>query len=131
MEGLSSLTLGYRHPRPASLDSHSTCPSTRERALRRRTPPSPLLRTEGNDATALLERLVDINSGTMNLAGVREVGRILGAELDGVGFTTRWIDLPETKRAGHLFAERKGNRGKRLLLIGHLDTVFENDSPFQ
>ena len=43
----------------------------------------------------------------------------------------RWIDLPETKRAGHLFAEHKGNRGKRLLLIGHLDTVFEKDSPFQ
>jgi glutamate carboxypeptidase len=35
------------------------------------------------------------------------------------------------KRAGHLFAEHKGKHGKRLLLIGHLDTVFEPDSPFQ
>ena len=37
----------------------------------------------------------------------------------------------EMKRAGHLFAEKKGTKGKRLLLIGHLDTVFEPDSPFQ
>ncbi|MEN8790311.1 MAG: M20/M25/M40 family metallo-hydrolase, partial [Flavobacteriaceae bacterium] len=34
-------------------------------------------------------------------------------------------------RAGHLFAETSGSKGVKLLLIGHLDTVFENDSPFQ
>jgi glutamate carboxypeptidase len=88
-------------------------------------------RAHATEATALLERLVNINSGTMNFDGVREAGRILRSELDGIGFSTRWIDLPETKRAGHLFAERKGTKGKRLLLIGHLDTVFEKDSPFQ
>jgi hypothetical protein len=88
-------------------------------------------RAHANEATALLERLVNVNSGTMNPDGVREVGRILRGEMDALGFSTRWIDLPETKRAGHLFAERRGNRGKRLLLIGHLDTVFEKDSPFQ
>src|SRR5690606_6922454 len=53
-------------------------------------------------------------------------------ELDALDFQTRWIDLPpEMKRAGHLFAEISGNKGKKLLLIGHLDTVFEEDSPFQ
>ena len=88
-------------------------------------------RAHAAEATALLERLVNINSGTMNLDGVREVGRILRSELDGTGLSTRWIDVPEAKRAGHLFAERKGTKGKRLLLIGHLDTVFEKDSPFQ
>ncbi|TMB27430.1 MAG: M20 family metallopeptidase [Deltaproteobacteria bacterium] len=88
-------------------------------------------KAHANEATALLERLVNVNSGTMNPEGVREFGRILAGELEATGFSTRWIDLPETKRAGHLFAEHKGNRGKRLLLIGHLDTVFEKDSPFQ
>src|ERR1043166_6719511 len=40
--------------------------------------------------------------------------------------------MTEAGRAGHLIAEHKGNgRGKRMLLIGHLDTVFEPDSPFQ
>jgi glutamate carboxypeptidase len=83
-------------------------------------------------ALALLERTVNINSGTMNPAGVRRVGDVLRAELDAVGFATRWIEMPpEMNRAGHLFAERGGDRGRRLLLIGHLDTVFEEDSPFQ
>jgi len=34
-------------------------------------------------------------------------------------------------RAGHLFATVAGDKGKKLLLIGHLDTVFEENSPFQ
>jgi glutamate carboxypeptidase len=83
-------------------------------------------------AVALLERTVNINSGTMNPAGVRRVGDVLRAELDAAGFATRWIEMPPAmNRAGHLFAERSGDRGRRLLLIGHLDTVFEEDSPFQ
>jgi glutamate carboxypeptidase len=84
------------------------------------------------DAVSLLERSVNINSGTLNAEGVREVGRVFQAELDTIGFVTRWITFDESfERGGHLFAERKGTRGKRLLLIGHLDTVFEKDSPFQ
>ena len=85
----------------------------------------------GTDAAlALLERSVNINSGTMNHAGVREVGSLFRAEFDRLGFATRWIDMPPAmERAGHLVAERSGTRGKRLLLLGHLDTVFEADSP--
>ena len=83
------------------------------------------------DAIALLERIVNINSGTMNPEGVQEVGRVLRAEFDALGFATRWISLPETDRGGHLFAEIKGGQGKTVLMIGHLDTVFEKDSPFQ
>ena len=79
---------------------------------------------------ALLERAVNINSGTMNLAGVREVGRLFGAELEGLGFRTRWVDGAAFERAGHLVAEHAG-AGPRFILIGHLDTVFELDSPFQ
>ena len=81
-------------------------------------------------ALALLQRIVDINSGTMNFAGVRRVGDVLRAELDSLGFTTRWVDGAPFKRAGHLVAEHPGS-GPKLLLIGHLDTVFEPSSPFQ
>jgi glutamate carboxypeptidase len=81
-------------------------------------------------ALALLERVVNINSGTMNFAGVRRVGDAFRAELDALGFTTRWVDGAGFNRAGHLVAERTG-RGPRMLLIGHLDTVFEPRSPFQ
>lgn len=84
------------------------------------------------EAVRFLERVVNINSGTMNAQGVREVGRAFDAEFAAIGFETRWVDLPdEMNRAGHFFAERSGTSGKRLLLIGHLDTVFETDSPFQ
>jgi glutamate carboxypeptidase len=82
------------------------------------------------EALALLERAVNINSGTENHAGVREVGKLFAAELDALGFTTRWVDGAPFKRAGHLVADRT-RPGRRFLLIGHLDTVFETDSPFQ
>ena len=81
-------------------------------------------------ALQLLEKSVRVNSGTLNPEGVREVGRIFAAEFESLGFATRWAGMPpEMKRAGHLIATREGSRGKRLLLIGHLDTVFEKNSP--
>jgi glutamate carboxypeptidase len=82
------------------------------------------------ETRALLETVVNMNSGTMNLAGVREVGDVFRAELDALGFTTQWIDGAPFERAGHLVAKRDRD-GPRLLLIGHLDTVFEPDSRFQ
>ena len=90
------------------------------------------VKSRSGDAITLLERSVNINSGTMNHDGVREVGRLFRAEFDQLGFNTRWIEMPPAmQRAGHLVAERQGTQGKRLLLIGHLDTVFEKDSPVQ
>jgi glutamate carboxypeptidase len=73
----------------------------------------------------LLERVVKIDSASENLAGVRAVGDLFASELKSLGLTPRWIPLAaESKRAGHLFAERTGTKGKRVLLIGHLDTVL-------
>jgi glutamate carboxypeptidase len=83
-----------------------------------------------NEAIALLERVVNINSGTQNHEGVRQVGAIFRAELDALGFKTQWIDGASWQRAGHLVASHPGTSPK-ILLIGHLDTVFERDSPFQ
>src|SRR3954471_9111044 len=82
------------------------------------------------DALALLESAVNINSGTHNLAGVRAVGDLFRKEFDSLGFKTSWVDGAPFKRAGHLVAEHPGP-GPRIILIGHLDTVFEPDSPFQ
>ena len=83
-----------------------------------------------DEAIALLERVVNINSGTQNFEGVRQVGAIFCAEFDALGFTTRWVDGASWNRAGHLVATHAGP-GPKILLIGHLDTVFERDSPFQ
>jgi glutamate carboxypeptidase len=82
------------------------------------------------ESIALLEELVNIDSGTLNPHGVRKVGRLLERELEEIGLETRWIELPpETQRAGHLVGTQKGTKGPKLLMIGHLDTVFENDGP--
>jgi glutamate carboxypeptidase len=80
------------------------------------------------EAITLLEKTVNIESPTENLAGVRQVGAVFKAEFDGLGFTTRWINMPvEMKRAGHLLAEKQGTKGKRILLLGHLDTVLSGE----
>ena len=83
------------------------------------------------DAIALLEETVNIGSGTMNHDGVREVGKVMQRELDALGLDTEWIELPpEVNRAGHLFGRKDGS-SKKILMIGHLDTVFESDDAFQ
>jgi glutamate carboxypeptidase len=81
-------------------------------------------------ATELLKTAVNINSGTMNFEGVRKVGDLFMEELKKIGFETRWSPGESFHRAGHLIATHKG-KGKKFLLIGHLDTVFERDSRFQ
>lgn len=81
-------------------------------------------------ALALLVRVVDINSGTLNFEGVRKVAEIFRAQFDSLGFTTHWVDGSAFHRAGHLVAEHPGP-GPKLLLIGHLDTVFPTTSSFQ
>lgn len=83
------------------------------------------------ETVALLAETVNINSGTLNMEGVREVGRVFEREFAKIGFQTEWITLPDSlKRAGHFVATRKGTKGKKLFFIGHLDTVFEKDMPF-
>lgn len=83
-------------------------------------------------AIELLEKLVNIGSGTMNIQGVREVGHVLRDELDGIGLESEWIDFPaEIQRAGHLVGRTNGTRGRKMVLIGHLDTVFEAKDPFR
>ena len=79
----------------------------------------------------LLEEVVNINSGSLNIEGVRKVGSFFEREFKKIGFETEWMELPvEVNRAGHFIATRKGSKGKKLFLIGHLDTVFEKDMPF-
>ncbi len=84
------------------------------------------------NAVALLKEVVNINSGTMNLSGVRQVGAVFREKFDALGFKTTWVEGKTFNRAGHLVAVHEGSgNGPRLLLIGHLDTVFEPDSPNQ
>jgi glutamate carboxypeptidase len=93
------------------------------------------VQTNEQASNALLQKLVEINSGTHNLEGVRAVGQVLMPEFRQLGFSVRWVPMDEVHRAGTLVAEHScpapGQCGKRMLLIGHMDTVFDKDSPFQ
>ena len=93
-------------------------------------------------AIALLKESVDINSGTLNIEGVKKVGAIFAREFEKANFKTKWVPMPDSlRRAGHLVAsigfnadqnaaaKIKTKKGKKLFLIGHLDTVFEPDMP--
>lgn len=82
---------------------------------------------------SFLEKVVNISSGSSNLKGVRKTGDAFMTEFGQLGFENRWIDMPkEMGRAGHMYSKKTfGNGGKNIMLIGHLDTVFPHDSPFQ
>ncbi|MBL4681379.1 MAG: M20/M25/M40 family metallo-hydrolase [Pseudomonadales bacterium] len=87
-------------------------------------------------AIQLLETVVNINSGTMNHPGVKKVADVFEKEFLALGMKTSWFDMKEVNRSGHLFAETRlagdsSAKGKCILLVGHLDTVFEEDSDFQ
>jgi glutamate carboxypeptidase len=88
------------------------------------------VQAQEQSAIALLEQIVNINSGTMNFAGVRQVADVLRPHFAALGFQVRWEDGAAFGRAGHLIAEHPGP-GRHVLLIGHLDTVFEPNHPFQ
>ncbi len=105
---------------PLALDAQSILDKT-ELALRAE------IAVHREDQIAYLERLVNIPSGSLNVSGVRAVGRVVMATLDSLGFQSRWAEVPAgMKRAGHLVATHTGKPGTpRILLIGHLDTVFE------
>src|SRR5271170_6673435 len=88
-------------------------------------------------AIALLEQIVNINSGTMNLPGVVAVKDVIAPQIEALGFKVQWVPMQSLDgRAGDLVAEHpcpagSGKCGKRILLIGHMDTVFELSSSFQ
>lgn len=81
-----------------------------------------------DEALALLEKTVNIESPTENLEGVKQVGMVYKKEFDSLGFVTEWIEMSaDMKRVGHLLAEKKGTKGKRILLLGHMDTVLSGE----
>lgn len=75
------------------------------------------------EATALLERLVNIDSGTGNETGIDQVGAIVVAELRALG---AHIELSSAAPATgkNILATFNGKGGRKLLVIAHLDTVF-------
>ena len=89
------------------------------------------VKTHHEESVALLEKLVNVNSGSLNIAGVTKVADLLRPEFEALGLKVTWTPMTELGRAGELVADHHGGSGKKILMIAHLDTVFEPDSPFQ
>jgi glutamate carboxypeptidase len=88
---------------------------------------SEYVRAHVEDGIQLIADQVRIGSGTHNFEGVRRMADLLAPELRELGFEVEWVPQEHVGRAGHLVAERTGDVGRSVLVIGHLDTVDEGE----
>jgi len=72
----------------------------------------------------LLEQVVNIDSGTGDIDGGRKVAAILGARLKALGFSIETVKAEADGLPENTVATLKGTGKGRVLLIGHIDTVF-------
>ncbi|KTF15338.1 M20/M25/M40 family metallo-hydrolase [Pseudoalteromonas sp. 10-33] len=79
-----------------------------------------------------IEQAVNINSGSLNIEGVKKVGALASEQLKAIGFKVEWLDGSTFNRAGHVLAthESKNPNAIKILMIGHLDTVFAKHDNF-
>jgi glutamate carboxypeptidase len=92
---------------------------------------------------AQVEQWAAINSGTGNLAGLAQVASLLADAFAPLPGTLRLVDpapeesvLPDgstrtIQRGQHLHLSVRPTANRRILLTGHMDTVFPADHPFQ
>ena len=73
-----------------------------------------------------LERLVNIDCGSYTPAGVDEIGRWVSAYLEGMGADVEVRPDPTGPYGSTIVGTFSGTTGgSRVLLIGHMDTVFD------
>ena len=88
-----------------------------------------------------LEQYVNINTGTLNHEGLNKFRNLLEKEFQSIGFETivqpggemDLLTCQDNKLAfaDHLLAKRTGTKVAKVLLNGHMDTVFAKDDEFQ
>lgn len=60
-----------------------------------------------DDALEFLIENVNMNSGSMNPAGVQALGKRYIEAYSNLGFETEWVDQSEVNRGGHFIARKK------------------------
>jgi glutamate carboxypeptidase len=75
-------------------------------------------------ARALSRELVQIDSGTSDVAGLDAIGAILRAELENLGAKVQSVSATAPGLADNVVATLTGTGKGHILLIAHMDTVF-------
>jgi glutamate carboxypeptidase len=85
------------------------------------------LRADEPAYLADLERLVNIDCGSYTPAGVDEVGRFVAGFLADIGASVEARPDPAGRLGATIVGTLRGSAtpGARILLIGHMDTVFD------
>jgi glutamate carboxypeptidase len=83
------------------------------------------------DARALLQQLVQIDSGTGDVAGLAAVATIAKSELERLGASVENVSAVAPAVGDNLVATLTGTGRGRILLIAHMDTVFAHGAVAQ
>lgn len=75
-------------------------------------------------ALTMLQRMVGINSFTLNRAGVDELARYTADIFAPLGFTAEYVAPADSRFSQHLVLTRRGTGPQSVAMISHLDTVF-------
>jgi glutamate carboxypeptidase len=73
-----------------------------------------------------LEKIININSYTKNKQGIDEVGSTMSKWLEELGF--KLTSYEKEQIGNHLLFSSSKKSGKKILLLGHNDTVFPPNS---
>lgn len=81
--------------------------------------------------TDLLERLVNIDSGSYNQEGVNRVGEVISDHLQAAGLNIRGIPTAGSADCLQAYETPEAPARDHLLLLGHRDTVFPDGTAAQ
>lgn len=87
------------------------------------------IRRREADWVDLLRQLVGCDSGTHSKDEADRAGRLLAGAVSALGFAVERV--PQAQFGDHLVARKPGRGDKRLLLLGHFDTVFPRGTAAQ
>ncbi|HZZ68756.1 MAG TPA: glutamate carboxypeptidase [Phenylobacterium sp.] len=76
------------------------------------------------DQLKLLQQVVDIDSGTGDVDGGRKIAAFLSARLKALGFSVQSVKAEAPSLPDNTVATLNGTGKGRILMIGHIDTVF-------
>jgi glutamate carboxypeptidase len=72
----------------------------------------------------MLQKMVEINSFSLNRAGVNAVARLTADLFSPLGFTAESVPSDNPDYGDHLVLSREGSGPETITFISHLDTVF-------